>query len=82
VKVGIYARYSSDNQRDASIADQLRIGRAFAARQGWTIADEYSDHVNIVTLGTEIGFSDLSMPSQIFPCPSLLRRGDLALLLR
>jgi site-specific DNA recombinase len=44
VKVGIYARYSSDNQRDASIADQLRICRAFAERQGWTIAAEYSDH--------------------------------------
>jgi site-specific DNA recombinase len=44
VKVGIYARYSSDNQRDASIADQLRICRAFAERQGWTIGEEYSDH--------------------------------------
>jgi site-specific DNA recombinase len=44
VKVGIYARYSSDNQRDASIADQLRICRAFSERQGWTIAEEYSDH--------------------------------------
>jgi site-specific DNA recombinase len=44
VKVGIYARYSSDNQRDASIADQLRVCRTFAERQGWTIADEYSDH--------------------------------------
>src|SRR3954464_1526377 len=42
--VGIYARYSSDNQREASIADQLRICRTFAERQGWTIADEYSDH--------------------------------------
>src|SRR6478752_570671 len=44
MKVAIYARYSSDNQRDASIADQLRICRAFAERQGWAIADEYSDH--------------------------------------
>jgi site-specific DNA recombinase len=44
VNVGIYARYSSDNQRDASIGDQLRICRAFAERQGWTIAVEYSDH--------------------------------------
>src|SRR3954468_2055843 len=42
--VGIYARYSSDNQRDASIADQMRVCRAFAERQGWTIAQEYSDH--------------------------------------
>ena len=44
MKVGIYARYSSDNQREASIADQLRICRTFAERQGWTISDEYSDH--------------------------------------
>ena len=44
MKVGIYARYSSDNQRDASIADQLRICRTFAERQRWTIAEEYSDH--------------------------------------
>jgi len=44
MKVAIYARYSSDNQRDASIADQTRVCRAFAERQGWTIAQEYSDH--------------------------------------
>jgi site-specific DNA recombinase len=44
MKVAIYARYSSDNQRDASIADQLRICREFALRQGWQIANEYSDH--------------------------------------
>jgi site-specific DNA recombinase len=35
MKVAIYARYSSDNQRDTSIADQLRVCREFAARQGW-----------------------------------------------
>ena len=44
MKVAIYARYSSDNQRDASIADQMRVCRAFAERQAWTIAQEYSDH--------------------------------------
>src|SRR5882672_5808196 len=44
MKVAIYARYSSDNQRDASIADQVRVCRTFAERQGWTIAEEYSDH--------------------------------------
>jgi site-specific DNA recombinase len=42
-KVAIYARYSSDNQREASIADQLRICREVARKQGWTIAKEYSD---------------------------------------
>src|SRR5688500_10786490 len=44
MKAAIYARYSSDNQRDASIADQLRICREFAARQGWTIVQEFTDH--------------------------------------
>jgi len=44
VKVAIYARYSSDNQRDASISDQLRVCREFAARQGWTVVLEFTDH--------------------------------------
>ncbi len=44
VKVALYARYSSDNQRDASIADQLRVCRAYAERQSWTICEEYTDH--------------------------------------
>src|SRR5256885_752224 len=44
MKVAIYARYSSENQRDASIADQFRVCREFALRQGWQIEREYSDH--------------------------------------
>jgi hypothetical protein len=44
LKVAIYARYSSDNQRDASIADQLRVCREFARGQGWTVVEEFTDH--------------------------------------
>ena len=44
VKIVLYARYSSDNERDASIADQLRVCRAYAERQSWTICEEYTDH--------------------------------------
>ena len=44
MKVAIYARYSSDSQRDASIADQFRMCRLHAEKQGWTIVEEYSDH--------------------------------------
>ena len=44
MKVAIYARYSSDNQRDASIADQMRVCRAFTERQGWAVSEEYADH--------------------------------------
>ncbi|GCD60458.1 DNA resolvase [Acetobacter pasteurianus NBRC 3280] len=44
MKVALYARYSSDNQRDASIEDQLRICRAYAEKQGWPIVRGYTDH--------------------------------------
>lgn len=40
---GIYARYSSDNQRRTSTEDQLRNGRAFAEREGWPVVAEYAD---------------------------------------
>ena len=44
MEVALYARYSSDKQRDASIADQWRVCRAYAERQNWTICEEYTDH--------------------------------------
>ena len=43
MKVALYARYSSQHQRDASIEDQLRICRQRAEREGWTIVDSYTD---------------------------------------
>jgi site-specific DNA recombinase len=43
MKVALYARYSSDSQRDASIEDQLRLCRLHAERLGWTVVDSYSD---------------------------------------
>lgn len=42
-RVALYARYSSDSQRDASIEDQLRQCRERAAREGWTVVETYSD---------------------------------------
>jgi hypothetical protein len=42
-KVAIYARYSSDNQREASIEDQFRLCREYAKRQGWQLVESYSD---------------------------------------
>lgn len=43
LRVAFYARYSSDNQRDASIEDQLRLCRERAAKEGWDIVDSYND---------------------------------------
>lgn len=42
-RVALYARYSSDQQRAASIADQQRTCREFAGRQGWTVVADYTD---------------------------------------
>ena len=42
--IAIYARYSSDLQRDASIEDQIRVCRARADREGWLVLDIYADH--------------------------------------
>src|SRR5688572_25381172 len=39
----IYARYSSDNQSEASIEDQLEICRRYIKRQGWTLLRTYED---------------------------------------
>ncbi|MGF6313566.1 DNA invertase Pin-like site-specific DNA recombinase [Bradyrhizobium sp. i1.8.4] len=43
MKIALYARYSSDNRRDASIEDQLRLCRLHAEKQGWTVVDSYTD---------------------------------------
>src|SRR5262249_39399479 len=40
-RCAIYARYSSDLQRDSSIEDQLRKCRAYAAQKGWDVLDQF-----------------------------------------
>ncbi|MEV4608700.1 recombinase family protein [Neorhizobium sp. LMR1-1-1.1] len=42
-RVALYARYSSDNQREASIEDQLRICREQVKREKWKIVGTYKD---------------------------------------
>ena len=42
-RVALYARYSSDNQRDASIEDQFRICREHAKREKWKVISTYKD---------------------------------------
>ena len=39
----IYARYSSSNQREASIEDQIEVCRRYIKQQGWTLATNYVD---------------------------------------
>ncbi len=43
LRCALYARYSSDQQRAASIEDQFRVCREHAGREGWKIAGAYRD---------------------------------------
>lgn len=42
-RAAIYARYSSDRQRDASLEDQVRVCQDRADREGWTITTSFGD---------------------------------------
>lgn len=63
-RAALYARYSSDNQRDASIEDQLRLCRAHAERLGWEIADSYSDRAISGASLLRPGIQDLMADAQ------------------
>lgn len=43
IRAAIYARYSNDLQRPASIEDQIRVCRAHAEQHGWEVVEIYSD---------------------------------------
>lgn len=43
MRAALYARYSTDNQSEASVADQLRLCRGFAERLGAHVVREFSD---------------------------------------
>ena len=44
MKAAIYARYSSDNQRDASIEDQVRECRKWIEKEDHAVTEVYADH--------------------------------------
>jgi site-specific DNA recombinase len=44
MRVSIYARYSSDKQREESIEDQVRLCEERAARENWRVVKRYTDH--------------------------------------
>ncbi len=42
-RVAVYARYSSDGQRETSVEDQFRICAQYATREGWQIVKKFED---------------------------------------
>ncbi|UWQ55881.1 recombinase family protein [Leisingera caerulea] len=44
LRAAIYARYSTQLQRDTSIEDQIRLCRSMIEARGWSVEGIYSDH--------------------------------------
>ncbi len=59
IRVAVYARYSSDLQRDASIEDQVRACTAIAQREGWRVKATFSDSATSGTTTLRAGYQDL-----------------------
>jgi len=61
-RVALYARYSSDNKREASVEDQHRLCRQHAERQGWTVVDSCHDRAisgaSLIRLGIQALMQD------------------------
>ena len=55
----IYARYSSDLQRETSIEDQIEVCRHHADARGWTILRQYSDRAASGSTKFRPGYQDL-----------------------
>lgn len=52
----LYARYSTDRQSEASIADQIRICREYASARGWRVSSQHSDEgISGAALGNRPG---------------------------
>ena len=56
----IYARYSTDLQREASIEDQIRVCSERASREGWKVVGTYADRATSgASLSNRKGFKSL-----------------------
>lgn len=72
MRVAIYARYSSDLQRESSVEDQIRKCRECAARNRWTVVEEYVRCDQAITgaaLARRQGLTSLIAAAQQRPRP-------------
>jgi DNA invertase Pin-like site-specific DNA recombinase len=67
----IYARYSTDNQREASIEDQVRRCREYVVRAGGVVRDEFI-FVDMAISGASLarpGFERMMQQAELRPAP-------------
>lgn len=56
IKAALYARYSSDNQREESIDAQIRAVKEYADKNGYSIVKTYTDEARSATTDDRPGF--------------------------
>ncbi len=44
LRAAIYARYSTDKQKDTSVEDQIRLCRRLCEQKGWQVTEVFTDH--------------------------------------
>ena len=62
--VALYARYSSEHQRDASIADQFRTCEQYAQSQSWTVSHRYEDKAFTGSRADRPGYQQMLQAAQ------------------
>ncbi|WP_161958834.1 recombinase family protein [Ferruginivarius sediminum] len=80
MRAAIYARYSSDNQREASIADQVDTCRRVIARTGWQEIGTYEDRAISGASASRPGYQQLLADAEagkfdVVVCEALDRLG-------
>jgi site-specific DNA recombinase len=63
-RAAIYARYSSENQRDASIEDQIEVCRRYAAQHGLHVTATFQDRALSGASSNRPGYRDLLLQSR------------------
>jgi site-specific DNA recombinase len=59
MRVAVYARYSSENQREASIEDQTRNCEKCATQEGWSVTHRYQDKAISGSTNARPGYQQL-----------------------
>ena len=80
LRAAIYARYSSENQREASIDDQIEVCRRLAEREGWRVVAVYDDRAISGASAFRAGFATMLADAErgqfdVVVCEALDRLG-------
>lgn len=69
----IYARYSTERQSESSIADQIAVCNGHAIRQGWTVAEQFTDEgISGASFGNRPGAQALEQYALAGQCQVIL----------